>query len=74
MSAKITLNPVTRIEGRLAVNVEIAADPVSRGVVSGEIYRGFEQMIAGAALRRPRTFNAVFNGSDRTRNGNSQNA
>lgn len=47
MKKTITLNPVTRIEGHLAVKVEVDANQVSVAYVSGEMFRGFEAILRG---------------------------
>ncbi len=47
MKQTITLNPVTRIEGHLAVKVEVDANLVSAAYVSGEMFRGFEAILRG---------------------------
>lgn len=45
MSKTIVLNPVTRIEGHLAVKVEMEANRVARAFVAGEMFCGFEQLL-----------------------------
>lgn len=47
MKQTITLNPVTRIEGHLAVKVEVDAGRVAAAHVSGEMFRGFEAILRG---------------------------
>lgn len=47
MSKTLTLSPVTRIEGHLAVKVEVEADRVISAHVAGEMFRGFEQILRG---------------------------
>jgi Ni,Fe-hydrogenase I large subunit len=47
MSKTIVLDPVTRIEGHLAVKVEVADNRVAQAQVSGEMFRGFEQILRG---------------------------
>lgn len=47
MSKTIELNPVTRIEGHLAVKVEVENGRVAQAFVSGEMFRGFEQILRG---------------------------
>ena len=47
MSKTIDLNPVTRIEGHLAVKVEIQDGKVASAYVAGEMFRGFEKILAG---------------------------
>ena len=47
MSKTIDLNPVTRIEGHLAVKVEVEAGKVVNAFVAGEMFRGFEKILRG---------------------------
>ncbi len=47
MSKTIILDPVTRIEGHLAVKVEMEANRVTKAYLSGEMFRGFEQILRG---------------------------
>ena len=47
MSETVTLNPVTRIEGHLAVKTEVTDQRVTAAFVSGEMFRGFELILAG---------------------------
>lgn len=47
MPTKIEINPLTRIEGHLAVKLEIDSGQVARAFCSGEMYRGFETILRG---------------------------
>jgi ferredoxin hydrogenase large subunit/hydrogenase large subunit len=47
VSRTIEVSPVTRIEGHLSVKVELDADRVTQAFVSGEMFRGFEQILRG---------------------------
>jgi ferredoxin hydrogenase large subunit/hydrogenase large subunit len=47
MSKTIVLDPVTRIEGHLAVKVEVEGGRVTQAFISGEMFRGFEQILRG---------------------------
>ena len=47
MSKTIELNPVTRIEGHLAVKVEVEDGKVAKAYVAGEMFRGFEKILRG---------------------------
>lgn len=47
MSKTITLDPVTRIEGHLAIKVDVEAGKVTGAHVAGEMFRGFEQILRG---------------------------
>lgn len=47
MSEKISIDPVTRIEGHLAVRVEVESNKVTQAWCSGEMFRGFEVLLRG---------------------------
>ena len=47
MSKTITLSPVTRIEGHLGIKVDVEDGKVARAFVSGEMFRGFENLLRG---------------------------
>ncbi len=47
MAKILNLDPVTRIEGHLAVRVEVNEGRVTDSFVSGEMYRGFEVILQG---------------------------
>jgi ferredoxin hydrogenase large subunit/hydrogenase large subunit len=47
MGKTIVINPVTRIEGHLAVKTEIADGRVTAAFVTGEMFRGFETILRG---------------------------
>ena len=47
MSQLITIDPVTRIEGHLAVKTEVAEGRVTQAFVMGEMFRGFELILRG---------------------------
>jgi Ni,Fe-hydrogenase I large subunit len=47
MSNKITISPVTRIEGHLGIKVDVEANRVSSAFVAGEMFRGFEVILRG---------------------------
>ena len=47
MSKTIELNPVTRIEGHLAIKVEVEDGKVAKAFVAGEMFRGFEKILRG---------------------------
>jgi hydrogenase large subunit len=51
MSDRITISPVTRIEGHLGVKVEVEAGRVTRAFVAGEMFRGFEVLLRGRTRR-----------------------
>ncbi len=47
MSRTVSLDPVTRIEGHLAVRVEVENGLVGEAFCSGEMFRGFEAILRG---------------------------
>ncbi len=47
MSQTLTLSPVTRIEGHLGIKVDVEDGKVARAYVSGEMFRGFENLLRG---------------------------
>jgi len=47
MSFKVTIDPLTRIEGHLAISIEVASDKVTSAFSKGEMFRGFEMILKG---------------------------
>jgi len=47
MSRKLSIDPVTRIEGHLGIETRIDAGRVTEARVVGRMYRGFEQLLIG---------------------------
>lgn len=47
MSTKIVIDPITRIEGHLAIKTEIDNGRVAAAYASGEMFRGFENILQG---------------------------
>lgn len=47
MSERITVDPVTRIEGHLRIDVEVDAGEVSNSWSSGQMWRGIENILQG---------------------------
>ncbi len=47
MVEKIDIDPITRIEGHLAVSVEVAQGVVAQAYCKGEMFRGFETILKG---------------------------
>lgn len=47
MSQKIDIDPITRIEGHLAISLEVDAGKVTDARSSGEMFRGFEMILKG---------------------------
>ena len=47
MSKTIDINPLTRIEGHLAIKIEVESNQVVNAFSSGEMFRGFEMILKG---------------------------
>jgi len=47
LTAKVEIDPVTRLEGHLAVRLELDGGRVSQAFSSGEMFRGFEVLLRG---------------------------
>ncbi len=47
MSTTVTIDPITRIEGHLAIRIEIESNRVINAFSSGEMFRGFEVILKG---------------------------
>ncbi len=47
MANTISIDPVTRIEGHLAVRVDVSQGKVTDAFCAGEMFRGFEQIMRG---------------------------
>ncbi len=47
MGKKITIDPVTRIEGHLKIEVEVAGGKVVNAWSSGQMFRGMEVILRG---------------------------
>lgn len=47
MAKKINIDPITRIEGHLAVSVEVESNRVTKAYSKGEMFRGFEVILKG---------------------------
>lgn len=47
MSTKISIDPFTRIEGHLAISLELEGNTVVGSKCTGEMFRGFEQILKG---------------------------
>jgi hydrogenase large subunit len=47
MSQRVTIDPVTRIEGHLRVDVEVDAGKVRKAWASGQMWRGVENILIG---------------------------
>ena len=47
MSQQITISPLTRIEGHLAIRTDVVDGKVTQAWMSGEMFRGFENILRG---------------------------
>jgi [NiFe] hydrogenase large subunit len=47
MGQKITIDPITRIEGHYRIEVEVAEGKVVNAWSSGQMFRGFELILQG---------------------------
>ncbi|MBF0168509.1 MAG: nickel-dependent hydrogenase large subunit [Alphaproteobacteria bacterium] len=47
MSKRITIDPITRIEGHLRIDVEVDGGKVKKSWASGQMWRGVEQILLG---------------------------
>ncbi|HLN26103.1 MAG TPA: nickel-dependent hydrogenase large subunit, partial [Patescibacteria group bacterium] len=47
MATRITIDPITRIEGHLRIDVEVENGQVSKAWSSGQMWRGVEQILLG---------------------------
>ncbi len=47
MGTKITIDPITRIEGHLKIEVEVAGGKVVNAWSSGTMFRGIELILQG---------------------------
>src|SRR5512136_1899399 len=56
MSQRITIDPVTRIEGHLRVDIEVEGGAVSRAWSSGTMWRGIETILQGRDPREAWVF------------------
>ena len=47
MSKRVTIDPVSRIEGHLRVDVEVDGGRVKKAWASGQMFRGVETILIG---------------------------
>ena len=47
MAERITIDPITRIEGHLRIEVEVEGGKVKNAWSSGQMFRGIEIMLQG---------------------------
>ena len=62
MSKRITIDPVTRIEGHLRIDVEVDNGAVSKAWASGTMFRGIETILQGRDPREAWIFTQRFCG------------
>ena len=59
MAQRITIDPITRIEGHLRVDVEVEGGEVTKAWSSGQMYRGLENILKGRDPRDAWLFTSV---------------
>jgi hydrogenase large subunit len=62
MAKRITIDPITRIEGHLRIDCEIDNGIVSNAWSSGQMWRGFEVILQGRDPRDAWLFTQRFCG------------
>jgi hydrogenase large subunit len=62
MSTRITIDPITRIEGHLRIDVEVDGGVVQRAWSSGQMFRGIERILIGRDPREAWLFTQRFCG------------
>jgi hydrogenase large subunit len=62
MSTHITVDPVTRIEGHLRIDVEVDRGVVTKAWSSGQMFRGIERILQGRDPREAWLFTQRFCG------------
>src|SRR5512145_3142211 len=62
MSKRITLDPITRIEGHLRIDVEVSGGKVQKAWSSGQMFRGIETILLGRDPRDAWLFTQRFCG------------
>ena len=62
MSTRITIDPITRIEGHLRIDVEVDNGKVSKAWSSGQMWRGIEKILVGRDPREAWTYTQRFCG------------
>jgi hydrogenase large subunit len=60
--ARITIDPITRIEGHLRIDVEVDGGRVTRAWSSGQMFRGIEKILEGRDPREAWLFTQRFCG------------
>ena len=62
MSKRITVDPITRIEGHLRIDVEVDGGKVTKAWSSGQMFRGIETILQGRDPREAWLFTQRFCG------------
>lgn len=62
MAKRITIDPVTRIEGHLRIDCEVDGGIVTNAWSSGQMWRGFENILLGRDARDAWLFTQRFCG------------
>jgi hydrogenase large subunit len=62
MSKRITIDPITRIEGHLRIDCEIDGGKVTNAWSSGQMWRGIETILKGRDPREAWIFTQRFCG------------
>lgn len=62
MTTRITVDPITRIEGHLRIDVEVDNGKVSKAWSSGQMWRGIEQILIGRDPREAWSYTQRFCG------------
>ena len=62
MSTRITVDPITRIEGHLRIDVEVDEGKVTKAWSSGQMWRGIEKILVGRDPREAWLFTQRFCG------------
>ncbi|MES9943615.1 MAG: nickel-dependent hydrogenase large subunit [Candidatus Thiodiazotropha sp.] len=62
MTTRITVDPITRIEGHLRIDVEVDDGKVSKAWSSGQMWRGIEKILVGRDPREAWTYTQRFCG------------
>ncbi len=62
MTTRITVDPITRIEGHLRIDVEVDDGKVSKAWASGQMWRGIEQILIGRDPRDAWSYTQRFCG------------
>ena len=62
MTTRITVDPITRIEGHLRIDVEVDNGKVTKAWSSGQMWRGIEKILVGRDPREAWLFTQRFCG------------